>query len=87
MVPDLQRTNYERTAGCLDDLRALMFASDELARLPTEYERQKYAATLMTLALEKLDEVERAHAMEWVGLGGKYPTLTDDEMAQAKGAA
>ncbi len=45
MVPDHQRTNYERTAECLDDLRALMFASDELARLPAEYERQKYAAT------------------------------------------
>ena len=87
MIPRNQSLNHERTEDRLFKLQALMVAAHELRELPETYPERKHAETLGLMALDMIEQVLRAHLMEWVGLGGNTEELTEAEIAEAKGVA
>ena len=90
MIPRHIRDNYERTDEKLFELRGLITAAfivgdDCQARI--EGTPESDALTLLNrLAWAKITEIEKARWMEWAGVGGASPRLTDHEIAQARGA-
>ncbi|MEY8842219.1 hypothetical protein AB9K41_24575 [Cribrihabitans sp. XS_ASV171] len=89
-VPKNQRANYERTDDLIARLEGLVCALEHLSFdvvKVTAGEHDKADAMLALIATiqEKVAEVRKTRAMEWVGLGGMSSTLTDDEMCVAMG--
>lgn len=88
MVPEHQRKNYDRTGDLINALDCILVALDTLeqAVAPREATRESNAAAkMLDLALDKIKEIEKARSMEWVGIGGRSDTLTEAEVAQARG--
>lgn len=80
-----QRANYDRTDHLLVEASALLEAVIEFADAPEGSALNNIAHTLRHMATEKVRLAQRAHSMEWAGLGGNCPDLTDDEIAESKG--
>lgn len=79
-IPSHQRENYERTDDLLNRLRALLTALDRITfALPIHDDDGEAVLGLIATIREKMDEIEKARAMEWVGLGGVSQRLTGDE--------
>lgn len=89
MIPRNQRDNYERTSELLHEARVMLTAL-ELAddNAPERESLDQYAQAVPALIrmLEiKLDQIDKSHSIEWVGLGGNSNGLTDEEINTARG--
>lgn len=79
--------NFERTDEVLNSIRVLITSlevADEAA--PPRERADQYSNAvhgLIRMIGEKLEELNTTRRMEWVGLGGNSPFLTDDERAAA----
>lgn len=88
MIPKHQRRNYEATSDLLNDLDCILVALDALEEAIPDREatRETNAAVKMRyLALDKIKEIEKARAAEWVGIGGRSENLSKAEIATARG--
>jgi len=89
MIPQNQRTNFERTSYLLHEARVLLTAlelADDNAPARDNVDQYAQAVPALIRMLEtKLNEIEKGHSFEWVGLGGNANDLTDDEIKQARG--
>lgn len=83
--------NFERTSLLIHRLRGILTVLDCMAHnsgwLGNSRAEAEAVACLMELASECTQQVERAHSMEWVGLGGTFHGLTEIEQAEARGEA
>lgn len=89
MIPRNQRDNYERTSELLHEARVLLTAL-ELAEsnAPNRNNLDQYAQAvpgLIVMLESKMDQIEKSHSIEWVGLGGNSYDLTDGEIKTARG--
>lgn len=89
MIPKNQRDNFERTSYLLHEARVLLNAlelADDNAPARENVDRNAQAVPALIRMLEtKLNEIEKGHLIEWVGLGGNANDLTEDEIKQARG--
>ena len=84
MIPSHQRDNHERTDFLIFELQALLVAIDELRSRPGK-ETDDAADALQRMAIAKSKELQRAHLIEWAGLGGDSMHLLPEEIALAMG--
>lgn len=87
MIPEHQRRNHEHTDDLLHDARVLLTAlesADDEAPARNNLDRYAQAVpALIRMVRDKLEEIEKARAAEWVGIGGVSESLTKDEAAAA----
>lgn len=88
-IPTAFRRASEDTDDSLHRLRCLHVAISTLLDAPgvvdspsAEFEA---VCSLVREADEKLLEIDRLRAFEWVAVGGRSDLLTADEIAQARG--
>lgn len=91
MIPHHLRENHERTDQKLNELRGLIAAAyivgeDRQARVDGTPESDALTV-LNRLAWAKIEEIEKARSMEWAGIGGSSPRLTNEEIGKARGKA
>lgn len=89
-IPKHIRENFERTEGQINRLRGVSSAIEIMAFDHVEtHKSDEFAALLILIGIlkEVAESLECAHAMEWVGHGGKSLQLTDEEKAKARGEA
>jgi len=89
MIAKHHRENHERSSEIANQIKRLINAAYTVgANLNTTPDQLADADTLfslLTIADEKLVQLEKYHTIEWVGLGGNANDLTDDEIKQARG--
>ena len=85
-IPKHHRQNHENTTSQLLDLSGIIMSLEYIVYENTDNSRiSSMASTLIRLAEDKMKQVERSHAKEWVGLGGTSDELSHEEVAAAKG--
>ncbi len=89
MIPRNQRDNYERTSELLHEARVLLTAlelADENAPNRNNLDQYAQAVPALIRMLEiKLEQIDKSHSIEWVGLGGNSEYLTAEEIKTARG--
>jgi len=88
-VPAHQRANHERSDDALMTIRGLAFCLDTVrdrdpAPEPTS-DAALAQAVVMSLLIEKVQDLEHLRRLEWVGLGGNSPGLSSEDVALALG--
>jgi len=86
-IPAHIRHNFEDTEDHLHRLRGLRFAVDYMAEA-AEAQNSSESESLFVLLGEvrgTLYSAMFAHQAEWVGMGGESTSLTEDEIAAARG--
>lgn len=83
------RINFERTCDLVNKARRLIDASYAAAEeIPCDRDHlAKFDClfVMLSLAIEKFDEIDKSLEMEWAGLGGNSPSLTESEKQLARG--
>lgn len=84
-----QRDSYEHASDLTNQINRLIHAAetvaDDINHTPKQIKQADALFVLLNIAQEKVAELEKAHQMIWVGLGGKSFSLTDDEISIARG--
>lgn len=89
-IPKHIRENFERTEGQINRLRGVSSAIEIVAHDHVETSNSDELDALLILIgilKEVAESLDRAHAMEWVGHGGKSLQLNAEEKAKARGEA
>jgi hypothetical protein len=88
-IPQHIRDNFEETDNRLHQMHGMLVAVEHMAEAvnpPVSTESEALFVLLQALRL-KLAETNKAHMTEWAGLGGSTETLTETEIAAARGKA
>lgn len=84
-----QHDTYERASEVTNQVKRLMGAAynvaDDLNHTREQLDAADTLFVLLNLAGEKMAELEKAHQMIWVAMGGKSLTLSDDDIKAARG--
>lgn len=88
-IPTHQRANFERTDEALIHVQGLWCAFHIIdADYPNPTADDDVAnarATLICLLDDRIRDLSRLHAMEWVGIGGNTNLLNEAEIGAARG--
>ncbi|WP_394153371.1 hypothetical protein [Loktanella salsilacus] len=89
MIPQHQRDNYEHTDYLIHEVKHLQSAAYELVGdleiIPSHRGLMDTVLTLLNIANQKFEALEKARQLEWVGLGGKNETLSENDLNKARG--
>ena len=87
MIARHHRDNHERVDAALYQVQglieALEAAYDEHRGLGGNDRASRVIRVLRDQAEAALEKVQRAHDMEWIGVGGRSDNLTEAEIAEA----
>jgi hypothetical protein len=89
-VPDHVRDNYNATDSALIRFNGLAYALEIVADdipegAPKSSTYWQAFTALMNELVEKQDTIMHLRTLEWVGLGGNSPGVTEAELARARG--
>ncbi|RXV64853.1 hypothetical protein C6W92_06015 [Roseovarius sp. A46] len=86
-VPTHVRENHEKTAHLLFQARATLNAVERIAEDVSSNSTPSSESlhVLIDLLRDKLNQADRAHELEWVGVGGICPDMTPEDIARARG--
>lgn len=89
MIPKHQRDNFESASEAANQINRLIYAAytiaEEINHSPEQLEQADSLFVLLNIAQEKLAELNKAHKMVWVAMGGNSLTLSDGDIKAARG--
>lgn len=89
MIPNHQRVNHERSDYLIHVIKHLQAATYEMVGnleiVPEHRSLMDTVLAMLEFADEKISALEHARQLEWVGLGGKNESLSEDDLKNARG--
>lgn len=86
MIAEHHRENSERISYAFERVKGLFFALEYLEQdIDPCVDQRSAKFAVFEVLRDQISALEKANAMEWVGVGGHSQSLSDQEVAEARG--